>query len=367
MPRTPFFLLTGKTGKTRKGTSEYTPKRLFDAVETMLGEDYTPAKRHEGGLSTGEGLGWTIRDDTLDDEGEIVEAGVKDKRLYITEAEFAGTMAAASREKNNLSATIRTAWDGKTISPLVKNAKWCTTNRHILITGHITSAELLDRMSDVDAQSGFMNRFVILHIVRPKLVPLPKRTPDEDVQRIAAHFAESVRFAGREDQIDNNGLEVKLSPDAIKYWCAEYKELTKEDNGIAGALLVRTEIYCRMFAMIFALLDKSATIEPAHIKAALAWVKYWRDSVRYIFQTLAAKAEASKMNDTAKIIYDFISSNPKCTRTELTNHFKNKLNSSEITQGLNYLMNAAPPLIKQEMKPRADGKPGKGTMIFWKA
>ncbi len=99
MPRTPFFLLTGKTGKARKGTSEYTPKRLFDAVETMLGEDYTPAKRHEGGLSTGEGLGWTIRDDTLDDEGEIVEAGVKDKRLYITEAEFAGTMAAASREK----------------------------------------------------------------------------------------------------------------------------------------------------------------------------------------------------------------------------------------------------------------------------
>jgi len=362
----PFFLLTGKTGKARKGTSEYTPKRLFDAVETMLGEDYTPAKRHEGGLSTGEGLGWTIRDDTLDEDGELVEAGVKDKRLYISEAEFAGTMAAASREKNNLSATIRTAWDGKTISPLVKNAKWCTTNPHIIITGHITSAELLDRMSDVDAQSGFMNRFVILHIVRPKLVPLPKRTPDADVQRIAALFAEAVIFARGNDEQANDGLEMKLSPDAINYWCGRYKALTKEENGLAGVLLVRTEIYCRMFAMIFALLDKSAIIEVEHIKAALAWIKYWRDSVRYIFQTLAAKAEASKMNDTAKSVYEFISSSPKCTRTELTSHFKNKLNSSEITQGLNYLMNAAPPLIKQEMKPRADGKPGKGTMIFWK-
>ncbi|HAI96059.1 MAG: hypothetical protein CL866_02890 [Cycloclasticus sp.] len=362
----PYFLLTGKTGKARKGTSEYTPKRLFDAVETMLGDDYTPAKRHEGGLSTGEGLGWTIRDDTLDEDGEVTEAGVKDKRLYISEAEFAGTMAAASREKNNLSATIRTAWDGKTISPLVKNAKWCTTNPHIVITGHITSAELLDRMSDVDAQSGFMNRFVILHIVRPKLVPLPKRTPDADVQRIAAHFAEAVIFARGNDEQAKNGLEVKLSPEAIKYWCVRYKALTKEENGLAGVLLVRTEVYCRMFAMIFALLDKSATIEVAHIKAALGWIKYWRDSVRYIFQTLAAKAEASKMNETAKSVYEFISSNPKCTRTELTSHFKNKLNSSEITQGLNYLMNAAPPLIKQEMKPRADGKPGKGTMIFWK-
>jgi len=362
----PFFLLTGKTGKARKGTSEYTPKRIFDAVEKLLGEDYTPAKRHEGGLSTGEGLGWTIRDDTLDEAGEVTEVGVKDKRLYISEAEFAGTMAAASREKNNLSATIRTAWDGKNISPLVKNAKWCTTNPHIVITGHITSAELLDRMSDVDAQSGFMNRFIILHIVRPKLVPLPKRTPDEDVQQIAAHFAESVIFARGDNEGENNGLEMKLSPDAIKYWCGRYKGLTKEDNGLAGVLLVRTEIYCRMFAMIFALLDKSAIIEVDHIKAALAWIKYWRESVRYIFQTLAAKAEASKMNDTAKGVYEFICSNSKCTRTELTSHFKNKLNSSEITQGLNYLMNAAPPLIKQEIKPRADGKPGKGTRVFWK-
>ncbi len=363
----PFFLLTGKTGKARKGTSEYTPKRIFDTVETMLGEDYTPAKRHEGGLSTGEGLGWTIRDDTLDEDGEVTEAGVKDKRLYISEAEFAGTMAAASREKNTLSATIRTAWDGKNISPLVKNAQWCATNPHIVITGHITSAELLDRMSDVDAQSGFMNRFVILHIVRPKLVPLPKRTPDADVQRIAALFAEAVIFARDNDHQGSDGVEMKLSPDAIKYWCGRYKALTKEDSGLAGVLLVRTEIYCRMFAMIFALLDKSATIEVDHIKAALAWIRYWRDSVRYIFQTLAAKAEASKMNDTAKSVYEFISSNSKCTRTELTNHFKNKLNSSEITQGLNYLMNAAPPLIKQEMKPRADGKPGKGTLIFWKS
>jgi len=362
----PFFLLTGKTGKARKGTSEYTPKRIFDAVEKLLGEDYTPAKRHEGGLSTGEGLGWTIRDDTLDEDGEVTEAGVKDKRLYISEAEFAGTMAAASREKNTLSATIRTAWDGKNISPLVKNAKWCTTNPHIVITGHITSAELLDRMSDVDAQSGFMNRFVILHIVRPKLVPLPKRTPDEDVQRIAAQFAESVIFARGDVEGENNGLEMNLSAESTKYWCGRYKELTKEDNGLAGVLLVRTEIYCRMFAMIFALLDKSASIEVVHIKAALAWIKYWRDSVRYIFQTLAAKAEASKMNDTAKGVYEYICSNPKCTRTELTSHFKNKLKSSEITQGLNYLMNAAPPLIKQEVKPRADGKPGKGTRVFWK-
>jgi len=362
----PFFLLTGRTGKARKGTSEYTPYRIFNEVERMLGEDHPKLKRHEGGLSTGEGLGWAVHDDVLDKDGDVAEEGVHDKRLYVVEAEFAGCMAAASREKNNLSATIRTVWDGKNISPLVKNAKWCASDPHIVISAHITSSELIDRMTDVDAQSGFMNRFIILHIVRPKLVALPKRTPDQDVKRVAIEIAEAVEFSkGKGD--GNNSLEVTLSPEAIKYWCGQYKELTKEHNGLSGSLLVRTEIYCRMLAMIFALMDQSAVVEPQHIKAALAWINYWKDSVSYIFGTLAAKAEASKLNETAKSVYEFISKNSGCTRTDLTKFFKNKkITSPEMTNALNHLMNAAPPMIKQETKARADGKPGKGTIVFWK-
>ncbi|NOR69528.1 MAG: DUF3987 domain-containing protein, partial [Methylomarinum sp.] len=366
----PFFLLTGRTGKARKGTSEFTPYRIFKEVEQILNqvndEEYPILKRHEGGLSTGEGLGWAVHDEILNKEGEVAEEGVNDKRLYVVEAEFAGCIAAASREKNNLSATIRTVWDGKNISPLVKNAKWCATAPHIVISAHITSSELIDRMSDVDAQSGFMNRFIILHIVRPKLVPLPKRTPDEDVQRVAIQIAEAVQFAMGEPGAENNSLEVKLSPEARKYWCGQYRELTREQGGIIGSLLVRTEIYCRMLAMVFALLDKSAVVEVQHIKAALAWIDYWKHSVSYIFGTLAAKAEASKMNETAKDVYEYICKHSGCTRTDLTKFFKHKLNANEMTSALNHLMNAAPPLIRQETRQRADGKPGKGTIVFWK-
>jgi len=363
----PFFLLTGRTGKARKGTSEYTPYRIFNEVELMLGEDHPKLKRHEGGLSTGEGLGWAVHDEVLNKDGEVAEEGISDKRLYVVEAEFAGCMAAASREKNNLSATVRTVWDGRSISPLVKNAKWCASDPHIVITGHITSAELIDKMTDVDAQSGFMNRFIILHIVRPKLVPLPRRTPDDAIKRVAIEIAEAVEFSKGEAGAANNSFEITLSAEAIKYWCGQYRELTKEQGGLSGSLLVRTEIYCRMLAMVFALMDKSAVIEPQHIKAALAWINYWKASVNYIFGTLAAKAEANKMNEAAKHVYEFINDNSGCTRTELTKFFKNKkLTSVEMTNALNHLMNAAPPLIKQEMKPRSDGKPGKGTIVFWK-
>ena len=117
--------------------------------------------------------------------------------------------------------------------------------------------------------------------------------------------------------------------------------------------------------MIFALLDKSNVIEPQHIRAALAWINYWKGSVSYIFQTLSAKAEAERLDSTSTEVLEFIRSNPRCTRTAITTGFKNKLNSQQITAALNHLLNAAPPLIHQQQLPRADGKPGKGSMVFW--
>lgn len=360
----PFFLITGRTGKARKGTAEFTVRRIFNAVEQMLSEDYPTLRRHEGGLSTGEGLGWVIRDKVENDDGGD-NGGTVDKRLYVVEAEFGGAMAAASRDKNTLSATIRTCWDGKDIAPLVKNAVWAASSPHIVITGHITASELIDRMSDVDALSGFLNRFVILHVARAKLVPMPVPTPVADIDRLAADVTGAVCFAVGDDVTACNASPVAMSPDAVVYWCQQYEALTAEQPGIAGALLVRTEIYARMFAMIFALLDKTNVIEVQHIKAALAWIDYWRASVIYIFQTLSAKAEAERLNETGVEVLEFIRQQPACTRTAITVGFKNKMTSGQITAVLNHLMNAAPPLIRQQQIPRSDGKPGKGSSLFW--
>ena len=365
----PYFLLVGRTGKSRKGTSEYTVRRIFNGVEQILHDDYPhdypPLKRHEGGLSTGEGLGYAIRDLVKDDEGGGDNGGTDDKRFYTVESEFAGTIAVSNRETNTLSPTIRIAWDGKTIAPLVKNAKWVASAPHIVISGHITSAELIARMSDVDALSGFLNRFVILHIVRPKLEPLPKRTPDGDIECIAVQVAESVRFAAGADVTIGNIKPITLSKESVKYWCAQYRALTTESEGKAGALLVRTEIYARMLAMIFALLDKTDVIEPQHIEAALAWVNYWRDSVQYIFGTLVAKAELERLNEAAGDVLEFIRNHPGCARSAITTGFKHKMNSIQITGVLNHLLNAAPPLLNQKQVPRADGKTGRGSSLFW--
>ena len=355
----PFFLITGRTGKARKGTAEFTVRKIFDAVEVKLG--FVTLARHEGGAGSGEGRGYAVRDI---EEGNT--GGTDDKRLLLIEAEFAGLMANASRDKSTLSATIRTAWDGKTISPLVKNSMWAATDPHICLIGHITAPELIGKMSDVDALSGFLNRFIILHVARARLVPLPKPTSPEDIDRVASIIAELVCFATNGDVTAKNTKRIDLSHAAMKFWCEEYPALTAEQDGIAGALLVRTEIYARMLAMVFALMDKSSLIEVVHIKAALAWVNYWKASVTYIFQTLSAKAESERLNENAADVLEFIRKNSGCSRSAITTAFKHsKLSSIQMTGILNHLMNSAPPLIRQQQLARADGKPGKGAIVFW--
>ena len=220
-------------------------------------------------------------------------------------------------------------------------------------------------MSRLKWVAGFLNRYVILHIVRPKLVALPRRTTADEIDRIASQVADIVRFASGGDVTGINGLEITLSGEAARFWCERYPNLTAEYEGIAGALLVRTEMYARMLSMIFALLDKSTVVEVIHIKAALAWVRYWRDSVQYIFATMAAKAAAEQLHEDAANVLIFIKQNPGCSRTDLTTFFKNKTSASQITECLNHLMNAAPPLVRYESLKRPGNTKGRGKTTYY--
>jgi hypothetical protein len=317
---------------------------LLKIGDFLIDDAYPPLQRHDGGLSSGEGIGSAIRDLVKNDDG-TTNGGTDDKRFYITEAEFAGAMAAASREKSILSATIRNCFDGRDLGPLISTGKWKASNPHIVISGHITGSELLSKMTEVDAFSGFLNRFLILHVVRSKKVALPQRTKDSDISNIAERVAEIVRFCFDGDATHNNTTPVKMSKAAETFWIAEYDELTEEVEGVTGALLVKSEFYTRMLAMIFARLDRTIVIEIVHLKAALAWVHYWSESVNYIAGTLKEQEEARLLKEKAVLVLEYVKNNPGYSRTMLTTAFKHKLSSNEITEALNLLMNAAPPKV----------------------
>jgi hypothetical protein len=111
--------LVGRTSQGRKGSALDYVREIMKLVDPAWASTCCAS-----GLSSGEGLIYAVRDRLVKKEqvkkngkytGEIqevvVDFGVDDKRLFVTEAEFSRPLKAMSRESNILSEIIRSAWD----------------------------------------------------------------------------------------------------------------------------------------------------------------------------------------------------------------------------------------------------------------
>ncbi len=163
-----FLCMVGATSKGRKGTSWGQISRLL----AMVDPDFV-GERVYGGLSSGEGLIWHVRDPILkrepvrenrrvvDYQDVEVDAGISDKRLLVLEPEFSSVLKVAARERNTISAIIRQAWDTGNLRTMTKNSPAKATNSHVAIIGHITRDELRQQIAEVDLANGLANRFFV--------------------------------------------------------------------------------------------------------------------------------------------------------------------------------------------------------------
>jgi len=298
-----FTALVGASSRARKGTSVTPIKRLIHSAEQALSPPAAqlsplfPLKISDGPLSSGEGLIWAIRDESEDRDkhGDPVTAGVVDKRLLVTEGEFGGALRVAGREGSSLSAILRTGWDGSEIRPLVSGRSRGVvgaSNPHLCIVGHVTEAELKKVLSDVDVFNGLANRFLWTCVRRGTPNPFPAPMPDHLVNDLAARIAGALMFAEREQCLE-------LSGEAREVWAKIYPALTQDEPGAFGATIARAEAQTLRLALIFALLDCSGAIKPAHLRQAVAVWQYCRDSAAYLFGAMSTDKMVERV---AKII-----------------------------------------------------------------
>lgn len=140
---------------------------------------------------------YAVRDEseTQDKEGNPVDLGVADKRLFVIEGEFGAVLKVAQREGNTLSAILRTAFDHGNIAPLTKHNRIRATGAHVGFVGHITYQELETLLQTSEIWNGFANRILWGAVRRTGRVPFPKPIADGDLADIAASRAECLRCA----------------------------------------------------------------------------------------------------------------------------------------------------------------------------
>jgi hypothetical protein len=277
-------VLVGSSSRARKGTSERPIRILLDLAHKRAGIEQltiTP-----GPLSSGEGLIYSVRDACKD--GSQIDPGVHDKRILCVESEFANVFRACKREGNTLSCTIRTVWDGGTISPLTKNNRICATDPHICILGHITHEELNHLLNNTETWNGFANRFLWVCVQRKKTIPLPMPMNESIVLALADELGKILVFArGQRD--------LNFTSKAKALWNEKYFELSRDIPGKLGVVTSRAEAQTIRIALTCALIDAQKMIDVHHLEASIAIWQYCNDSAKFLFGHANADPDLEKI------------------------------------------------------------------------
>lgn len=341
-----FAGIIGKTSKSRKGTSWNEVFRLLRTID----EEWARERKMPGGLSSGEGLIWAVRDPKEQTSEEVrtnveqatdatveevlasnqsnsnsEDQGVDDKRLLVVEPEFASTLRVMRRESNILSGVIRSAWDSGDLNNLTKNSPARATGAHISLIVHITQDELRRELTATDAANGFANRFLWVCARRSQLLPFGGDVDVKVLEKLARRLDSAAAFA--------RGIQkMWMSKQARKLWRKTYPVLSADVPGLLGAVTSRGEPQVIRLAMVYALLDHSRFIRSSHLSAALAVWRYCEASARYIFGDAIGDPTADA------ILRELRQQSKGLTRNDIREFFGRNRSEAEISRALGFLL-----------------------------
>jgi hypothetical protein len=240
-----YVIIVGPTKTGRKGTG-YSEVEWFIR---LVDRSWLDAHK-SGGLVSGEGLVWAVRDPIVKrvavksngkPTGEytdvIEDQGIDDKRLPVIETEYSMPLKAAGRDGSTLSDVMRKAWDGSVLGTLAKVSPARATGAHICIIGHITPDELLRNLDSTEAANGFGNRHLWCASRRWQELPWGGTVQDTRINDLVGRVrsaAEQTRRVG----------EFQFDEPAAALWVRSYHELSADRPGLLGAMVARSEAHC---------------------------------------------------------------------------------------------------------------------------
>jgi hypothetical protein len=315
--------LTGDSARARKGSSWDHVRRLITTIDPTLGP------RILTGLSSGEGVIWSVRDPAGQDPGH------NDQRLLVIEPEFASALRAASREMSTLSPTLRSGWDGRPLAILTRTAPARATEAHIAIIGHITQHELRRHTTSLELANGFMNRVLIICCRRQRLLPEggnPDPLHNTGLDRLLTAALKQARNAG----------QIRLDPHARELWRHAYRRLAAEPSDqLIAQITARAEAHVIRLALIYTLTDGKRQITATHLTAALALQDYAARSAAWALKGATGQPLAEQ-------IHAALSAHPSgLTRSQISQTLNHNQPAGEIDRALQALNTAGRATVTQ--------------------
>jgi hypothetical protein len=274
-----FAVIVGKTSSARKGTSLDRAQKLVRLADPMWGKN----NDGDGGLSSSEGLISTVQDRDDDSQAEAVA----DKRLLAAMGEFGETLTKMRREGNTLSATLRQAWDGKTLRIRTKHHPMTASGAHVSVIGHITQAELHSLLGDTNIVNGFGNRFLWVMAKQSRELPFGGALRAEQLAGVVAKVHKALEWCRSKDR------HIEFDAQAREMWPDLYSKLGRDGDTAFDSITDRAVAQVRRLALVYAALDRSKQVTSTHLDAALEVWRYCEDSAAYLFSDVPANPIAT--------------------------------------------------------------------------
>jgi hypothetical protein len=276
-----FLVMVGKTG-CGKGTSW----SVIEKVATQIHPGFPSLVPKDS--ASGPGLIHLVRDAStrITNNGKpIKDEGVTDKRRLVLFEEMETLFTSMGRSGATLDQTWRLAWAGSTLENNTRKGQERASNPHLSLIGQITPEAFQRALSQMGKQcvtSGFINRFLIVPVVRVRkihrAVPLP------DVGDLVARIRQAVDGLG---SVPPKGppIEIQWSPETFELWDAFCDAIDNEDPFLEGVRDAhgRLKPMTMRVAMLLAVIDGESFIGLPHLRAAKALCLRLVDASRDFF------------------------------------------------------------------------------------
>lgn len=239
------------------------------------------------GFNSGEGLIARL-------SGKHDEDGVApERRAFIVEPEFSRVLTVNGRESSTLSAIARQAWDSGRLQVTTRRESLHVDGAHVSMVGHITPAELRDKLIGSDLSNGFANRLLFVHAHRVRKLPSGGHVDAGTYARLARLVSEALQVGPRELRFT---AEAQAVWDAL--YCAE-----PEPGGLLGAVTGRSAPQRLRLAVGYAIFDGAREIRAEHVCAAEACWRYAYGSARHVFGSALADRVETRILDELRAAY----------------------------------------------------------------
>lgn len=278
-----FVCLVGPTSTGGKGNADAAIRPFIRGMDC----DWFAAARASG-FGSGEGIIARLCGAHTTDAEPI------EKRLLIYEPEFSRMLALNKRDGATLSMRLRQLWDDGLVQDILRGKSVLVEDAHVSVIGHVTPRELCARLPETDISGGYANRFLFPYVRSDKRIPSPEELDPAIVGAFAKELSASLAFA-------RVGRVMRRSPAADALWDKLYKLHASDD--MVGEVIARSDAQRLRLSVAYALLDQSATIEPRHVLAAEAVVRYCVNSAAYIFAEHDDAEDVSRLIQAAREVH----------------------------------------------------------------